>query len=157
MASRRTVLAAVVVVAVLVAGAWLWRSRTGPPPLPEPKSVTVPDNIPVAEVALASPDLEVVLVGMRGTVHPDYTDWACLLECRERDGCRADVQLTVEYRSLGEPKKLILGGRLDGEGGEIMRIGRVQRPPVDVDLIDRVSLTVLEVRHPGAPRPTEIE
>ena len=157
MTNRGRLLAAIVVVIVIAAGLWLWRSFSGPPPLPEPKSVTVPDNIPVDEVALASPDLEVVLVGMRGTVHPTYTDWACLLECRERAGCRADIQLTVEYRSLGEPKKLLLGGRLDGDGGEVMRIGRVQRPPVEVDSIDRVSLTVLEVHRADAPRPTEIE
>lgn len=155
MANRRTlVTVAIAVVAVVVVGLWLWRANA---PLPEPKQVTVPDAIPVEQVDLTSPDLEVLLVGMRGTVHPDYTDWACLLECRERDGCRADVQLTIEYRSSGEPKKLVVGGRLDSDGGEIMRIGRVQRPPVEVDSIDRVSLTVLEMHRTNAPRPTEIE
>jgi len=155
MANRRTLLAvAVIVAAVIIVGLWLWRANA---PLPEPKSVTVPDAIPVEKVELASPDLEVLLVGMRGTVNPDYTDWACLLECREREGCRADIQLTVEYQSGGVPQQFMIGGRLDGDPGEIMRVGRVQRPPVEVDSIDRVSMTVLEVHRTNAPRPTEIE
>lgn len=159
MASRRVFLAVGVVacVALIAVGLWLWRGRSAPKPLPEPQQVTVPDAIPVEEVALASPDLEVALVGMSGTVHPDYTDWACLLECREREGCNADVQLTVDYRSGGEVKRLILGGRLAGGPGEVMRIGRVQRPPVEVDAIERVSMAVLDVRRSDAPRPTEIE
>ena len=142
---------------VVVACLWLWRVWQANRPLPEPQQVTVPDAIPVDEIDLASPDLDVLLVGMRGTPNPSYTDWSCLLECREREGCRADIQLSVEYRSEGEPQTLILAGRLDGELGEVMRVGRVQRPPVTVDSIDRVSMTVLEVFRPNAPRPTEIE
>ena len=157
MANRRTLLAvAVAVVAVVVVGLlwWAWRANA---PLPEPKSVTVPDAIPIEKVELTSPDLEVLLVGMRGTVNPDFTDWACFLECREREGCRADIQLTVEYQSGGVAKQFMIGGRLDGDPGEIMRVGRVQRPPVEVDSIDRVSMTVLEVHRANSPRPTEIE
>jgi hypothetical protein len=82
---------------------------------------------------------------MRGTVHPDYTDWACLLECRERGGCHATVEVRVAYRSSGEPSRLVIGGRIDGEAGEIMRIGRAQRPPVAVDGIDSVEVTVLHI------------
>lgn len=155
--SRALAVAAVIGVVVIAVGLWWWRVRSGPPPLPEPKQITVPDAIPVQEVALSSPDLEVILVGMRGTVHPDYTDWACLLECREPKGCRADVRMTVEYRSAGQPQKLVIDGRLNGAPGEVMRVGRVQRPPVTVDAIDRVSMTVLQVHRADAPRPTEIE
>ena len=105
----------------------------------------MPDASPVEEVAVESPDLDVELRAMRGTVNPGFTDWMCLLECRQRDGCRADVQVKVAYRSLGEARQLIIGGRLDGVGGEIMRLGRVQRPPVEVDGIDRVTINVLRV------------
>jgi len=145
-ASRVLVVAVLLIVAVGVAvGLYFWQGRNEPPPLPEPTQVHVPDAIPVEEVAVESPDLDVELRAMRGTVNPGFTDWMCLLECRQRDGCRADVQVKVEYRSLGEPRQLIIGGRLDGAGGEIMRLGRVQRPPVEVDHIDRVTINVLRV------------
>jgi len=144
--SRVLAVAVLLIVAVVAAvGLYFWLGRNGPPPLPEPQQVNVPDAIPVEEVAVESPDLDVELRAMRGTVNPDFTDWMCLLECRQRDGCRADVQVKVEYRSLGEPRQLIIGGRLDGKGGDIMRLGRVQRPPVEVDGIDRVTITVLRV------------
>ena len=145
-ASRILVVAVLLIVAVVVAvGLYFWQGRNQPPPLPEPQQVHVPDAIPVEEVAVESPDLDVELRAMRGTVNPGFTDWMCLLECRQRDGCRADVQVKVEYRSLGEARQLIIGGRLDGAGGEIMRLGRVQRPPVEVDHIDRVTISVLRI------------
>ena len=144
--SRVLVVAVLLIVAVVAAvGLYLWRGRDVPPPLPEPTQVHVPDAIPVEDVAVESPDLELELRAMRGTVNPNFTDWMCLLECREREGCRADVEVKVEYRSLGEPRQLTIGGRLFGEGGDIMRLGRVQRPPVEVDGIDRVTITVLRV------------
>jgi len=144
--SRVLVVAVLLIVAFVAAvGLYIWRGRNEPPPLPEPTQVHVPDSIPVEGVAVESPDLDVELRAMRGTVNPGFTDWMCLLECREREGCRADVQVKVEYRSLGEPRQLIIGGRLGGEGGEIMRLGRVQRPPVEVDGIDRVTINVLRV------------
>jgi hypothetical protein len=159
MADRRilAVGAAVVVVVVAVVVFLVWRApsarRQG---APRP-TVIVPDSIPVDNVTVVSPDLAIELVAMRGTVHPEYTDWACILECRERDGCRADVEVAVEYRSGGERRKLLIGGKLDAAEGEIMRVGRVQRPPVAVDGIDTVSMRVLEIHRAGAPRPTEIE
>ena len=144
--SRVLVVAVLLIVAVVAAvGLYLWRGRDVPPPLPEPTQVHVPDAIPVEDVAVESPDLELELRAMRGTVNPTFTDWMCLLECREREGCRADVEVKVEYRSLGETRQLTIGGRLFGEGGDIMRLGRVQRPPVEVDGIDRVTINVLRV------------
>jgi len=144
--SRVLVVGVLLIVAIVAAaGLYFWQGRNRTPPLPEPKQVHVPDAIPVEDVAVQSDDLDVELRAMRGTVKPGFTDWMCLLECREREGCRADVQVKVEYRSLGESRQLIIGGRLDGDGGEIMRIGRVQRPPVDVDGIDRVTINVLRV------------
>ena len=146
--SRVLVVAVLLIVAVVAAvGLYFWRGRNAPPPLPEPTQVHMPDAIPVGDVAVQSPDLNVELRAMRGTVKPGFTDWMCLLECREREGCRADVQVKVEYRSLGEPRQLTIGGRLFGEGGEIMRLGRVQRPPVEVDGIDRVTIFH---KNPGA-------
>ena len=144
--SRVLVVAVLLVVAAVAAvGLFVLRGRDQPPPLPEPTQVHVPDAIPVEDVTLESPDLDLELRAMRGTVNPGFTDWMCLLECREREGCRADVEVKVEYRSLGEPRQLTIGGRLGGEGGDIMRLGRVQRPPVEVDSIDRVTITVLRV------------
>ena len=144
--SRTPVVAILLIVAVVAAvGLYFLWARKQAPPLPEPQQVQVPDSIPVEEVPVQSPDLDVELRAMRPTLRDGFTDWMCLLECREREGCRADVTVKIEYRSLGKPLHLTIGGRLDGDGGEIMRLGRVQRPPVEVDGIDRVTVTVLRV------------
>jgi hypothetical protein len=157
MSSRRILLAvAVGVAALLVVGLWLRRDRAGAPSS-EQSPERAHQGIRVADVAVVSPDLDVGLVEIRGTVHPDYTDWSCILECREAEGCRADVRLMIEYRSNGASKKVLLGSRLDANRGETMRIGRVQRPPDAVESIDRATLSVLEAYRSNSPRPTEIE
>jgi hypothetical protein len=144
--SRLPAVAAILIITVAAAVAlYLWLGREERAPLPEPQKVNVPDSIPVEKVAVQSPDLDVELRAMRGTVKTGYTDWMCLLECRERDGCRADVEVKVEYRSLGQPRQLTLGGHLEGKPGQIMRLGRAQRPPIEVDGIDRVTINVLRV------------
>jgi hypothetical protein len=146
--SSRLLAVAILLVVVLAAvlGYYLWRQWEATRPLPPPKPpVELPDSFEVEDVPVQSPQLALHLVGMRGTVHPDYTDWACLLECREREGCHATVEVRVEYRSEGESSRLVIGGRIDGKVGEVMRIGRAQRPPVAVDGIDSVEVTVLRV------------
>jgi len=156
--SRTLVVTATVAVAIIVVvGLWLWRSDSAPSVPAGSQSVAAPENFRFEKARLVSPDLKVELTEIFGTVHEDYTDWACVLECRNADGCHADAQLVVEYRSSGEEKKLVLGGRLDADSGQIMRIGRAQRPPVAVESIDRVTLTVTESRRSDSPRPTEIE
>ena len=157
-ASRPLVVAATVAVAIIVVvGLWLWRSDGAPSEPVGPQQEAAPEDFRYEEARLVSPDLKVELTEVFGTVHDEYVDWACILECRNPDGCHADVQLVVDYRSSGEKKKLILGGRLDADSGQIMRIGRAQRPPAAVDSIDRVTLTVIDARRSDSPRPTEIE
>jgi hypothetical protein len=122
-----------------------------------PAPTAAPADFVIEKARFESPELELELESVRGTVHPGYTDWACLLRCEERAGCRADVRLHIEYRSGGEPRSLTIGGRLDGARGQTLRVGRVQRPPVAVDRIERVRVEVLAPVvpvTPGAPRPT---
>lgn len=156
--SRPIAVAATVAVAIIVVvGLWLWRGDSAPAAPSGPQQLAMPEDFRFEKARLVSPDLRVELTEIIGTVHSEYVDWACILECRNPDGCHADVQLVVDYRSSGEKKKLVLGGRLDADSGQIMRIGRAQRPPVAVDSIDRVTLTVIEPRRSDSPRPTEIE
>ena len=134
------------VVLAVVVGFYLWRQWVATRPLPPPQApVEMPDAFSIDDVPLQSPQLALSLVGMRGTVYPEYTYWACLLECREREGCHATVEVRIESRSAGQPSRLVIGGRIDGKVGEIMRIGRAQRPPVAVDGIDSVNVTVLRI------------
>ena len=157
-ASRPLVVAATVAVAIIVVvGLWLWRSDSANTAPSGPQQLAIPEDFRFEKARLVSPDLKVELVEIFGTVHNEYTDWACILECRDQDGCHADVQMVVDYRSSGEKKKLILGGRLDADSGQMMRIGRAQRRPDAVDSVDRVTLTVIEPRRSDSPRPTEIE
>lgn len=157
MTSRGILLAvAVVVAALLVVGLWLRQDRAEPPS-PAATAEGTPQGVRVDDITVVSQDLDVELVEIRGTVHSDYTDWSCVLECREAEGCHADVQLTIEYRSGGATQKILLGSRLDADRGASMRIGRAQRPAMAVDSIERATLAVLETYRSNSPRPTEIE
>jgi len=113
-----------------------------------------PQTFDVGSVSVASPKLAVSDALVRGTVYPEYTDWSCVLECREPEGCYAEVQLTITYRSGGDELKTQLGGRVDAAMGESMRLGRAQRPPTGVDKIERVTLEVATTYRPGGARPT---
>ena len=68
-------------------------------------------------VTVSSPDLAVGDALVRGTVYPEYTDWSCVLECREPEGCYAEVLLTITYRSDREELKVKLGGRFEAATG----------------------------------------
>ncbi len=108
-------------------------------------------------IPLVSPDIAVELHSVRATVHPGYTDWACILECREVAGCRADVAVEVTYVSQGEERVLHMAGRLDAVQGQSMRIGRAHRPPSPVDRVEQVTVKVRATFIPGAPRPTLVQ
>jgi hypothetical protein len=148
-ASRTRWLAvAAVGVAVLVA-LFVWRGcRDGQ------MEADAPQIFGAGSVPVVSPELAVSDALVRGTVHPDYTDWSCILECREPDGCHAEVQLTIAYLSQGSEVFVKLGGRLDAAMGETMRLGRAQRPPTGVDEVTNVTLEVTTTYRPGGPRPT---
>jgi hypothetical protein len=148
----RWILLAVVVVAS-VAAAVVWRGRQLAP-LADPGS---DGTFTVSDVPVESPELSIDVGTVKWTHHPDYTDWSCLIECRESGGCHAEVQLVVDYISNGRKKRLTLGGRLDAAQGETVRIGRAQRPSVTVDRVERVSVEVLAAFRPGAPTPTPME
>ena len=105
-------------------------------------------------VPVVSPELAVSDALVRGTVFPEYTDWSCVFECREADGCHADVQLTVTYVSGEDELDLKIGGRLDAAMGETMRLGRAQRPPTSVDDVIKVTLEVASTHSPDGARPT---
>ena len=147
--ARWMAVVAAVVVTIVIA-VFLWRGFQSAPVPPEIPSFTQ------EEVTATSPNLAVSEALVRGTVHPGYTDWVCLLECLEPEGCRADHRVVVDYRSGGEAQRLMIDGRVDAEMGETMRIGRVQRPPVEVDGIDKVTIEVLKSIREGGPEPTPI-
>ena len=147
--ARWMAVVAAVVVTILVA-VFLWR---GSQPAPAPPEIP---SFSGDEVTAISPDLAVSEALVRGTVHPGYTDWVCLLECLEPEGCRADLRVVIDYRSHGEAQRLMIDGRVDADMGETMRIGRVQRPPVEVDGIDKVTIEVRKSYREGGPEPTEI-
>ena len=108
-------------------------------------------------VKLVSPDLDLALVSVAGVASDHLTDWSCRFECREKKGCRADVTAIVHYRSQGRKQTLKLVGRFDGGAGDVMWLGRAQRPPEIVDRVDRVVLEVVAPFDPAAPLPTPMQ
>jgi len=138
---------------VIVAPALLWRAcrsgGSGPPPTPM--------GFTTENVRLNSPDLDLELLEVRGTVNPGYTDWACVFSCREKDGCRAETRVRILYISAGEKRTLTLSGHFDAARDQKIRVGRMQRPPVAVDRVVEVNVEVEAPFVPGAPRPTPVQ
>ena len=137
-------LIAATAVAVLVLAAGCRRDRGGP----------AADNFSVDAVRTESPDLDVAADQVRGTLRDGYMEWACLLECREPEGCHADLRVTVHYHSSGSDRQIVFSGQVDVPVGAHARLGRVQRPAVQVDGLDRVVVDVVNWRNPGDPPPT---
>jgi hypothetical protein len=108
----------------------------------------------VDSVRTDSADLNVTVQQVRGTVREGYLEWACLLQCQEANGCRADLRVTVHFESHGDPHQIVFTGRMDVDSGARAQLGRVQRPPMRVDAIDRVVIDLLSRRSPGDPPPT---
>jgi len=148
----RWLLLAVIVVAV--AAALMVRRGRRLEPRADPAAQT---TFTVNDVPVDSPQLKINVGTVRWTYHQDYTDWACLVECRESGGCHAEVQLVLEYVASGKQQRLTLSDRLDAGYGETVRIGRVHRSALVVDRVERVTVEVLAAFHRGAPTPTPME
>lgn len=148
--SRRTWwLVGVGALVLIVMGVWLVSRTTliGGPPAP-------PADFADDTVDLQSPDLDLELVSVTGTVHPSYTEWVCQLVCRESSGCRGDVRAVIHYRSNGERRTLRLASQFRADEGEPLVFRRVQRPPVAVDRVERVVIEEVTPLRPAGPRPT---
>ncbi len=149
----RWLLLTAVVVLGIVAAFVVWRGR-GLAPTAAPG---LQETFTVSDVPVESPGLNIDVGTVKWTHHPEYTDWACLMRCRESEGCHAEIQLVVAYISDGAEKRLTIGGQIDSGFGETVRIGRAQRPAVKVDRVVGVRVKVLEAFHRGAPTPTPME
>lgn len=142
-----------VIVAGLLATVLLWRGcRSEPEVAPE-----MFGDFAAESVVFDSPELDVALLSVRGTDQTDYTDWAFVFECRERGGCRAELQLLVAFMSEGEERLFGIKGVVDADHGETMRIARIQRPAVAIDRIDRVTLEVVAEAHTPDSSPTPMQ
>lgn len=150
MTGRKPWLAGAVVLIVVVTAVLLWRG-CGRDPNARPADF-VGDT-----VELDSPDLDLELSSVFGTANPVSTDWVCRFVCRESRGCRADVEALIAYRSNGERRTIKITGRLNGAKGEIVWLGRGQRPPEVVDRVDRVDVKVVALFNPTAPIPTPMQ
>jgi len=154
MADRTRWLMVAIVAAAIVAAFLTWRGCR-PAPVDAPlvsQSFTI-DGVPVD-----SPDLEVGPAEVRATSYRGYTDWACLLECREPEGCRAEVRLVFDWFGDGADGRVVIAGTVDAAPGEMMRIGRADRPPVvGLDRVDRLALDVTRFNRADAPTPFIID
>ncbi len=106
-------------------------------------------------VTTSSKELALDVAQVSGIPHDDYVEWSCLLSCREPAGCHADLRVTVFYRSGGEDQDIVLTGTVDVPVGARARLTRVQRPPVQVDGVDRVEVRLMAQRDTAdGPPPT---
>jgi hypothetical protein len=137
--------AALMVIAVSV----ILAVRSCPSARPPP-----PADFRVEAPTLESPDMDLELVLVQGVSNPRSTSWSCRFLCRERDGCRAEIRATIEYRSGGDSRSLTLTKRLYVDRDKSFWLGREQRPPVVVDRVERVIVEVVTPYDPAAPMPT---
>jgi hypothetical protein len=150
MSNRATWIVALVSVALVAIGLVAWRTWD-----PSKTAPALDGGIPGLErVRFESPDMSVDLADLKVTFNPDYTEWVCLVVCRERGGCRGDVRLEIEYLSQEDERKINIAGRFAADRGETMRIGRVQRPPQEISRIERMTLVVEGVLPPVDVVPT---
>jgi len=145
----RPLLVVAVLVAVVAAGVLALRAcRIGQSAGEQAASFSA-ENVPTS-----SPDLAVEAASVRGELHPGYMEWACLLRCKDPDGCSAEVRITVRFTSAGEPEKAIFTGTVDVPIGARARIGGIQRPPRRVDSVEHVDVRVERRITAGEPVPT---
>jgi len=145
----------VAIVAAAIAAAFVTWRGCRPAPADEP---VVRRSFAVDSVPVDSPDLEVGPAVVRATSYRGYTDWACLLECLEPEGCRAEVRLVLDWVGEGAGGRMVVAGSVDAEQGETMRIGRVQRPPIaGFDRVDRLALEVTRLLRDDSPTPFIID
>ena len=150
MAARTRWLVVAALVAAIAVAFFAWRGCRPAPP----EAQVAPQSFTIENLTVHSPDLEVGMATVRATSYRGYTDWACLLECREPEGCKAEVRLVVDYVAGGAAGRVIIAGPLDAESGETMRIGRAQRPPVAAfDRVDSLGLEVVRFIRADAPTP----
>lgn len=135
----KPLLIAVAVVGALAIAFLAWRAWR-PGPLVE---AGPPQSFSVDNVVVDSPDLAVGPATVRGTIHEGYTDWACILECREPAGCNAEIQLIVDFTRAGENQQLVLAGAVAAATGEVIRLDRVEWRQVSADRVGRVRLVVV--------------
>ncbi len=142
-----------VAVAVLLGTVLIVRGCREKPEVVPPEAI---GDFEIEKIVLDSPDIDLALLSVRGTAEEGYTDWAFVFECRENRGCRAELRLEIEYESEGEKKRLSIEGLVDVDRGETARLGRIQRPAVVIDRIDRVTVAVVAPYDPPDTAPTPI-
>lgn len=147
--SARLLVAVAVLLAVVVAAVLALRAcRERAPAGAQAASFSFED------VPTASPDLDVEVASIRGELHEGYMEWACLVRCKDPDGCGAELRLTVHYASAGKPQRVTFSGDMDVPLNARARMGGIQRPPVPVDGVERVDVVVKRRITAGEPVPT---
>ena len=148
MRDSRGLLIVVAVVVALATVVWLVNR-----PKHEPSRLVPEDDKPVrfrfVDVAVTSPDLEVVEPEVRGSIRSTYSSWLVVLKCAEPEGCAGEFAFQVSYHTGNESRQLVIIEQCDVPNGGELRFEGLQDPPTPVDRIERLTLEVLERRVPG--------
>jgi hypothetical protein len=146
--ARRGLAIAVLVVLVIAAGIALWWLRPGSEPEEPPASF---EGQPVA---FSSPELGLEVVRLRAEAHESSTEWKCVLECLEPEGCHAEIRVVVRFLSAGEGRSLTFADTLDVARGSEHVVSGLQQPSLAVDRVESVEVVVeRRLGGPGEPTP----
>jgi hypothetical protein len=139
----RGLLIVIAVVVALAAALWLVNR-----PKHEPSRLIPEDGEPVRfrfnDVAITSPDLEVVEPEVVGSTRSTQTSWLVVLKCAEPEGCAGEFAVEVRYQTGGESRRIAIVNRCDVPNGGELRFEGLQDPPTPIDRIEGLTLQVLE-------------
>lgn len=135
-------------VVVVVAGIVWWLTR----PQPETVVPVVHQEGPVrfdySDRPVDSPDLEVSNAEVRGSYLSGVTSWSVTMTCEEDRGCVGKLVLEVEYASGNDDGRVLIVDRVDLPTGGELRFQGIEDPGLQVGVIRKITLEVLDRRPP---------
>ena len=137
-------------VVVVVAGIVWWLTR----PQPETVVPVVHQEGPVrfefSDHPVDSPDLEVSNAEVRGVYLSGVNSWTVTTNCARSAGCVGKVVLEVEYASGNDDGRVLIVDRVDLPDGGELRFQGIEDPGLQVGVIRKITLEVLDRRPPSS-------
>ena len=135
------ILAALVVVLVVIV--WYFGC-----PRPEVTPLRPERNEPLRfdhnELTVKSADLEVGSASVRGAIHQSYLSWVVVIDCAEPEGCTGQFNVTIEYDTGSETRRITVDNRCDVPSGGELRFEGFQDPPTPVRRVKSLTLDVVD-------------
>lgn len=142
MTGARGLLILLAIIVALVVVVW----TIGCPPKEEttpPRKRAEPVRFNHEDITVKSPDLEVGPATVRGSIFESYLSWVVIIGCAEPEGCAGEFNVTIDYDTGSESRKIIVDNRCEVPMGGELRFEGFQDPATPVAAIGRLTLDVV--------------